>query len=375
MSKKKTKSSWIAWLIVASFSMSGLAATDSTSESSSMAFSEAFTPTPVGKVPPENSASPEAVQELLEVSDSDMQEALDDARFLDEGVDDIPAKPVDMDDTTMAEEEPMVAVDSTSVEDTIVEQGDSWFTTVKNWISSNVTEGKARAKHEWHKRRVDIEYGEGSSSDPNFTVIREAEAELKAAAEKRQQRELALEVERQNQLKLYNESLMCMALNGYYEARGETADQEVASGAVVLNRLSVGFRGATTVCEVVYSPKQFSWVDTHGTAVPNFQNKSERKAWERSVLIAKRLLDPDATYIDPTNGAVYYYNPSIVDWKYAPHYVETAVLGNHRFMREKKGHKFYIDNSNIRINPVLFNGLSHKERDQLKKDYEVNRSE
>ena len=169
-------------------------------------------------------------------------------------------------------------------------------------------------------------------------------------------------------MRLYEESLLCLALNGYHEARGETADQEVATAAVVLNRLSVGYRGATTICEIITTPKQFSWVGVHGINIPNFADKVEKGAWERSLLIAKRMLDPDATYIDPSNGATMYYNPSIVNPIWATDYRQVSILGNHRFLAEKNSsHKYFINNRNVRINPALLNGLSHSERDEVKK--------
>lgn len=365
---EKTKAWIVAFLITAAATYPAIAAEDAP-ESSSVAVQEALVPTPVGQVPPQTTAPENALQELTEGT-PELEETLEEVRFPSESSNDTDPEPVVVDDPVMDKE-------TQEVEEFLEAEPEPeekpWYLRIKDYLSAHISEGKARAVVEIEKRKADMKYGEGSSEEPNFSVIQEAEAALAEAEEVRQQRELDLEVERQNKLKLYNESLMCLALNGYYEARGETADQEVASGAVVLNRLSVGFRGATTICEVVYTPKQFSWVDTHGTAVPNFENSSERKAWERSVLIAKRLLDSDATYIDPTNGAVYYYNPSIVKWKYAKYYIETAILGNHRFMREKKGHQYYIDNSQVRINPVLFNGLSHEEREQLKKDYQDSR--
>lgn len=244
------------------------------------------------------------------------------------------------------------------------------FDRVWDYLTAHSAETSNRARTYWEKRKMDAKYGKGSSSDPTWTVLAEAEESLAKSEDLRIAAQLSLEVENQRKQELYEKSLMCLALNGFYEARSETADQEVAVGAVVLNRLSVGFRGATTVCEVVMSPNQFSWVKTEGLSVPNFGKKAERQAWERSLLIAKRLLDPDATYIDPSNGAVYYYNPSIVDWKYKGSYIETAVLGQHRFMREKKGSDFYVDNRVMRINPVLFNGLPHDERDRLKAEFQ-----
>lgn len=253
-----------------------------------------------------------------------------------------------------------------------VEDSPSWFDRLKDFLWTSDDSLKAKAILMKQKMDARNNYGEDADSPTNFPVIMESIAALKEADERREQAQLAMEVAEAERQQLYNESLECLALNGYHESRGETADQEVAAAAVVLNRLSVGFRGATTICEVIYTPKQFSWVEQHGIHTPDTTNAIERRAWQRSLLIAKRMLDPDATFIDPSNGAQYYYNPSLVDWKYKHAYKQVAVLGSHRFMAEKDtSHPHYIDNRQVRINPVLFNGLSHEERDQLKREFQT----
>lgn len=253
----------------------------------------------------------------------------------------------------------------------VVTEERTWYGKLWDYLAADEDSVKAAAIYKVEGMKLDRKYGEGSSQDPNRATLEEAEQAMRAADERREQKELALRVKASEQQRLYDESLLCLALNGYHEARGETADQEVATAAVVLNRLSVNFRGATNVCEVIYTPKQFSWVEEHGVHIPDLSNKLEKQAWERSMLIARRMLDPDATFIDPSNGALYYYNPSIVDWKYKHAYVQVAVLGNHRFMTEKElNHPHHIDNRQVRINPVLFNGLTSEERQSLISEYQ-----
>tara|TARA_R110000851_G_scaffold333530_1_gene514810 strand:+ start:5305 stop:6447 length:1143 start_codon:yes stop_codon:yes gene_type:complete len=252
-----------------------------------------------------------------------------------------------------------------------------WYTKVWDMLAADENSIKAKAQLQITKMRMNRKFGAHSSVEPNFTTLLEAQTAMALAAEIRIQKELAIRIQQDEQRRLYDESLLCLALNGYHEARGETADQEVATAAVVLNRLSVGFRSATTVCEVIYTPKQFSWVEEIGVHIPDTRNKIERQAWERSLLIARRMLDPDATYIDPSNGALYYYNEEYVreetgkDWKYAYAYKQVAILGNHRFMTEKDvSHAYHIDNRQVRINPVLFNGLTPAERNSLISEYQ-----
>ena len=258
-----------------------------------------------------------------------------------------------------------ISVVPEGIEDEVVPEK-SWYDVIVDVLWAD--EDSIRSKAIFIKKKHDIKkkYGDSSIVEPNLATILQIEADSKAADEVRQQKQFALEVAEANRQQLYHESLECLALNGYHEARSETADQELASAAVVLNRLSVGFRGATTVCEVIYTPKQFSWVEQHGVHTPDTSNKIEKQAWERSLLIARRMLDADAMFVDPSNGALYYYNPSIVDWKYKTAYRKVAQLGNHLFMTEKDvNHPHYIDNHDVRINPALLNGLSHEERKSL----------
>lgn len=58
---------------------------------------------------------------------------------------------------------------------------------------------------------------------------------------------------------LSSKEIQCLALNIYHEARGEPHAGKVGVGQVTLNRVNVGFRNKTTVCQVVYDSQQFSW--------------------------------------------------------------------------------------------------------------------
>lgn len=51
-------------------------------------------------------------------------------------------------------------------------------------------------------------------------------------------------------------ALLCLTLNGFHEARGETLLGQMAVAQVVLNRAG---RDPAKVCEVVQARQQFSW--------------------------------------------------------------------------------------------------------------------
>jgi N-acetylmuramoyl-L-alanine amidase len=57
------------------------------------------------------------------------------------------------------------------------------------------------------------------------------------------------------------ESILCLALALYYEARSETLDAQLLVAEVVVNRVKHEDFPAT-ICEVVYQPNQFSWTKT-----------------------------------------------------------------------------------------------------------------
>ena len=255
----------------------------------------------------------------------------------------------------------------------VQEEGLKWYhpsqywTGVKGWTSKTVRKGYAYKEKVLYSR----EYGDLNGEVDNLVMIKQTESAIQQADEVRDQRALMEQVRLDKREILNDKTLLCLTLNGYYEARNQAAIGEIGTAADVMNRLSVGYRDATTVCGVITSPAQFSWYGEFGMQIPDFDNDQEEKAWERSILIAKRMMDPDAVYIDPTNGATMYHNPSISKPKWRKDYRDTANLGDHLFQGEKDpNHKYYIDVSKPRLNPILFNGLSHAERNSMKKAFQ-----
>ena len=103
------------------------------------------------------------------------------------------------------------------------------------------------------------------------------------------------------------------------EANGEHLSGKIAVAAVVMNRVkSNSF--PNTISNVIYQPGQFDPV-TNGSI--NNQPNSE------SYTAAREALNGN----DPTNGALYFYNPYVTSdpWLKSRHV--TAVIGNHIFAR------------------------------------------
>jgi spore germination cell wall hydrolase CwlJ-like protein len=83
------------------------------------------------------------------------------------------------------------------------------------------------------------------------------------------------------------QSLHCLALNVYYEARGEPKPGQYAVAEVTMNRVASEYY-PDTVCEVVYQKRwdrlrkryvgAFSWTELHRRPAP--EGKEWRRAWE-----------------------------------------------------------------------------------------------
>jgi spore germination cell wall hydrolase CwlJ-like protein len=120
----------------------------------------------------------------------------------------------------------------------------------------------------------------------------------------------------------------CLALNVYFEARGESAAGQTAVAHVTMNRVRSG-RYPDTVCEVVTQQArgvcQFSWVCQDGMEARN------RTALERAYRVAVDVLS--GRRADPTHGATYFFSRRIPMPDWAKRMRETASIDNHRFFR------------------------------------------
>jgi len=125
----------------------------------------------------------------------------------------------------------------------------------------------------------------------------------------------------------FKEQQHCMALNLYWEARGEGSDGMIAVGWTVLNRMR-SRRFPATPCDVVYQGGQrrgceFSWWCDGRSDRPR-----DARSWRLALQLAERVLM--APPPDPTGGALYYHSTSVrPGWKHA----RTARIGGHVFYR------------------------------------------
>ena len=113
--------------------------------------------------------------------------------------------------------------------------------------------------------------------------------------------------------------LLARAING--EARGETYEGQVAVGAVILNRVAHS-SFPNTIAGVIYQPGAF-------TAVSDGQINV---AIEESSTVVKAARDALNGW-DPTEGAIYYFNPDTATNKWIWSRPMTVTIGKHRFCK------------------------------------------
>ena len=113
--------------------------------------------------------------------------------------------------------------------------------------------------------------------------------------------------------------LLARAING--EARGESYEGQVAVGAVILNRVkSPNF--PNSIAGVIYQPGAFTAVSDGQINVPIDSGATVVKAAQDAL-----------NGWDPTNGAIYYFNPNTAtsSWIWSRPLIKT--IGKHRFCK------------------------------------------
>lgn len=128
----------------------------------------------------------------------------------------------------------------------------------------------------------------------------------------------------------HEESVRCLALNIYHEARAEPEKGQLAVAAVTLNRVaSPAF--PNSVCKVVKQGGkkrngcQFSWwCDRHP------DEPREANAWRRALELSRKALGGEIS--DPTDGALYYHATRVKP-RWARSFARTGKIGRHLFYK------------------------------------------
>lgn len=112
------------------------------------------------------------------------------------------------------------------------------------------------------------------------------------------------------------ESLLCLALNIFHEARSEPIESQIGVAAVTVNRSrDKGY--PSSICKVVYEPSAFSW--TSSKAKRSIKDISQIKGEEdkKAFLQAKRIADLYLKgKIESTVGSRKYFNHKSMGKRY-----------------------------------------------------------
>lgn len=133
-------------------------------------------------------------------------------------------------------------------------------------------------------------------------------------------------------------ALICLAMNVYYEARGENLVGQYAVAQVTMNRA----KEQKNVCSTVLEPHQFSWTDqklrrikyTNRTVFKKGEQPKDPKAWSQAVYVAGKILRKQYVY-DITHGATLYHATYVKPrWSKSKKYQVIAKIGKHVFYKE-----------------------------------------
>lgn len=117
-------------------------------------------------------------------------------------------------------------------------------------------------------------------------------------------------------------SLECLALNVYYEARGESLPGQYAVAEVTMNRkAALGY--PKTVCEVVYQKSAFSWTGEKVYAPGGPE-------WQRAVKVAQDVYYQRRPSQLP---GVLHYHATYVRPEWSKERERVARIGRHVFYR------------------------------------------
>lgn len=125
------------------------------------------------------------------------------------------------------------------------------------------------------------------------------------------------------------ESLLCLALAIFHEARGEPIKGQQAVAEVVINRTK-DQDFPNTVCSVIKQKSQFSWYKPNislSTPPKSIKtNIQSQEAWENAKKIAKQQLSKPSNH---TKGAVF-FNTQRLGVRFKTD-VKPCKIGNHVF--------------------------------------------
>jgi len=116
----------------------------------------------------------------------------------------------------------------------------------------------------------------------------------------------------------------CLALNVFYESRGEPILGQLAVANVTMNRFNDSTR---TICQIVYSPGQFEWTSKR------LRNPGGEQ-WFQALALSWLVLNQPDLVRDVTRNAKYFHSYRRTPGSFR-RFEHTTTIGNHRFYRER----------------------------------------
>lgn len=135
--------------------------------------------------------------------------------------------------------------------------------------------------------------------------------------------------EEEKHIQISKEELNCLALNVYYESRGQDIVGQAAVAWVTINRAN-DERFPDDICEVVWQKGQFSWTKKR----KHVAKPKENKDWNVAKKVANIVTVAYSNGIkaDPTDGAIMFHSTkSLPKWKKAYH--KTVRIDGHIFYK------------------------------------------
>ena len=120
----------------------------------------------------------------------------------------------------------------------------------------------------------------------------------------------------------------CLALNVYFESRGESKVGQEFVGWVTLNRV-MNSDFPDTICAVVWEDQQFSWTHDGKSDRPK-----DKPAWATAQAIAGEVVQAYGVERDPTEGATYFH-ATTVNPNWAKGFERVVRIDNHIFYVDK----------------------------------------
>lgn len=121
-------------------------------------------------------------------------------------------------------------------------------------------------------------------------------------------------------------SLDCLALNLYFESRGESDIANVTIMAVVFNRVA-DKRYPNDYCDVVFQHKQFSWTS-------NLREVKDIKRYKSLYSIVENSIIHKAFISSINEGVTHYHSVKI-----KPYWIKDK---NIKYINQVDNHKFYL---------------------------------